>query len=208
MSPLIREKFNLLAQAAGKLGSLQIRQMATIAGNLCNAAPSAETATPLLVLGARAKIVGADGERTVPIEDFFTGVRRTVLKPDEILVELQVPDLPPHSGGVYLRQTVRKALDLAIVGVSTVVTMDGDVLNDVRIALAAIAPTPVRARGAEEILRGKKITGGLLQEAGQRAVGECTRADSIRASAEYRRTIIKVLVVRAIEQAVEQARAV
>jgi carbon-monoxide dehydrogenase medium subunit len=204
ISPLVREKFNILAQAASKLGSAQIRKQATIAGNLVNAAPSAETAPPLIVLGAKTKITGADGERTIPIENFFTGPGQTVLKPDEILVEIQVPNLLPRSGGVYIKHAIRKAMDLAMVGVAALVTVDGDVLSDVKIALGAVAPTPVRAKKAEGILRGKKLSNDLLQKAGQNALDECSPIDDIRSSAEYRRKMIKVLVPRAIKQAVEQ----
>ena len=206
VSPLLREKFSILAQAASKLGSAQIRKQATIAGNLVNAAPSAETAPPLIVLGAKTKIIGADGERTIPVESFFIGPGQTVLKPDEILVEVQVPNLPPRSGGVYLKHAVRKAMDLAIVGVAVIVTVDGDVLSDVKIALGAVAPTPIRVKRAEEILKGKKISDDLLQKAGQTASDESSPIDDIRSSADYRRKIIKVLVARAIEQAVGQVR--
>ena len=206
VSPLLREKFSILAQAASKLGSAQIRKQATIAGNLVNAAPSAETAPPLIVLEAKTKIIGADGERTIPVESFFIGPGQTVLKPDEILVEVQVPNLPPRSGGVYLKHAVRKAMDLAIVGVAVIVTVDGDVLSDVKIALGAVAPTPIRVKRAEEILKGKKISDDLLQKAGQTASDESSPIDDIRSSADYRRKIIKVLVARAIEQAVGQVR--
>lgn len=206
VSPLLREKFSILAQAASKLGSAQIRKQATIAGNLVNAAPSAETAPPLIVLEAKTKIIGADGERTIPVESFFIGPGQTVLKPDEILVEVQVPNLPPRSGGVYLKHAVRKAMDLAIVGVAVIVTVDGDVLSDVKIALGAVAPTPIRVKRAEEILKGKKISDDLLQKAGQTASDESNPIDDIRSSADYRRKIIKVLVARAIEQAVGQVR--
>ena len=206
VSPVIQEKFSILAQAASKLGSAQIRKQATITGNLCNASPSAETAPALIVLGARLKIVGADGERTVPIESFFTGPGQTVLKPDEILAEIQVPNLPPRSGGVYIKHSVRKAMDLAMVGVAAIVTMDGDVLSDVKIALGAVAPTPIRVKRAEEVLRGKKISDDLLQKAGQTASEEASPIDDVRSSADYRRKMIKVLVARAIKQAVEQAK--
>ena len=206
VSPVVREKFNILAQAASELGSAQVRNRATIAGNLCNAAPSAETAPPLIVLGAKAKIMGADGERTVPIENFFTGPGQTVLRPDEILVEIQVPNLLPRSSGVYIKHTIRKALDLAIVGVAVIVTLDGDTLSDVKIALGAVAPTPVRATRAEDVLRGNQIDDDLLQKAAQTAFNQCSPIDDIRSSAEYRCKMIKVLVPRAIKQAAAQVK--
>ncbi len=206
VSPVVRERFNILAQAASELGSAQVRNRATIAGNLCNAAPSAETAPPLIVLGAKAKILGADGERTVPIENFFTGPGQTVLRPDEILVEIQVPNLLPRSSGVYIKHTIRKALDLAIVGVAVIVTLDGDTLSDVKIALGAVAPTPVRATRAEDVLRGNQIDDDLLQKAAQTAFNQCSPIDDIRSSAEYRCKMIKVLVPRAIKQAAAQVK--
>ena len=206
VSSVVRERFNILAQAASELGSAQVRNRATIAGNLCNAAPSAETAPPLIVLGAKAKILGADGERTVPIENFFTGPGQTVLRPDEILVEIQVPNLLPRSSGVYIKHTIRKALDLAIVGVAVIVTLDGDTLSDVKIALGAVAPTPVRATRAEDVLRGNQIDDDLLQKAAQTAFNQCSPIDDIRSSAEYRCKMIKVLVPRAIKQAAAQVK--
>ena len=207
VSPVICQKFSVLAQAAGELGTLQIRSCATIGGNLCNAAPSAETAPALLVLGARVKIVGAGGGRTVPIENFFTGPGQTVLHPDEILSEIQVPNLPPRSGSVYIARTVRKALDLAIVGVAVVTTFDGDILRDVKIALGSVAPIPIRARRAETVIRGQRLDAALLDEAGLAASEEASPIDDVRSSAEYRRKMIRVLEARAIRQAAEQIEA-
>jgi len=206
-SPVIREKFGILARALSQMGTVQVRNQGTIGGSLCNASPSADTAPALIVLGARAKIIGVSGQRVVLMEDFFTGPGQTVLKSDEILAEVQVPNLPPRSGGVYIKQTVRKALDLAIVGVAVVVTVEGDILSDVKIALGAVAPTPIRARRAEEIVRKCKMTDELLERAGQTAVGESSPIDDVRSSADYRRKMVKVLVMRAIGQAVEQTKA-
>ena len=205
-SSVVQEKFGILAQAASQLGTAQIRNQATIAGNLCNAAPSAELAPALIVLGARVKIVGAGEERVVPIEDFFTGPGQTVLKADEILSEVQVPNLLPHSSGVYLKHTIRKALDLAIVGVGVMVTMEGDILSNVKIALGAVAPIPMRAKKAEGVLIGKKIKDELLEKAGLIAAEESSPISDVRGSAEYRRKMVKVLVGRAIRQAVEQVK--
>ena len=206
VSPLIREKFGILAQAASKLGTWQVRNRGTIAGNLVTAAPSADTIPALMVLGAKIKIMGADGERVVPIENFFTGPLKTVLRPEEILAEIHVPNLPPRSGGAYIKHTVRKAMDLAIIGVAALVTMDGDAVSDARIALGTAAPTAIRARRAEEILKGNKISDNLLEKAGQTALEESSPRDSLRASAAYRSKLIKVLVPRAIKQAVEQVK--
>ena len=207
VSPVIRQKFGVLAQAASELGTSQVRNCATIGGNLCNAAPSAETAPALIVLEARLKIAGTGGERTVPIEDFFTGPGQTVLHPDEIISEIQVPNPLPRSSGVYIKQTVRKALDLATVGVAVITRLDGDIIRDVKIALGAVAPTPIRARKAETIIREQKLDDALLDEAGLVASGEASPIDDVRSSADYRRKIIRVLVGRAIRQAAEQIKA-
>lgn len=207
VSPVIRRGFGILAQAASKLGTWQVRNRGTIAGNLVTAAPSADTIPALMVLGAKIKIMGADGERVVPIEDFFIGPLKTVLRSDEMLAEIQVPNLAPRSGGAYIKHTVRKAMDLAIIGVAALVTMDGDVMSDARIALGTSAPTVIRARKAEEILKGNKISDDLLEKAGQTALEESSPRDSLRASAAYRSKLIKVLVPRAIKQAVEQVKA-
>lgn len=205
--PLIKEKFSVLAQAASKLGAWQVRNQATIGGNLCNASPSAELSPALLALGAKVKLNGGDGERVISIEDFFTGPGRTVVKPDEILTEVHVPNLPPRSGSTYLRLTRRKALEVALVGVAVVTSVDGDNLTNVRIALGAVSPVPIRAKQAEKMLRGTKMSDELLHKAGKAAAGESNPITDIRGSAEYRRKMTEVLVVRAIEQAVEQVKA-
>jgi len=207
LSPVIQNKFNVLAQAASELGTLQIRNRATIGGNICNAAPSAETAPALIVLGARLRIIGADGERTVPIESFFTGPGQTILHPHEILSEIQVPNLPPRSSSVYIAQTIRKALDLATVGVAVITTIDNDVLKDIKIALGSVAPTPIRAGKAETIIKGQRLDDALLGAVGLAAAEEASPISDLRGSAEYRRKMIRVLVERAIRQAAQQVKA-
>ena len=203
-SSLVRSKFSILAQAASMLGTLTIRNQATIGGNLCNAAPSADTAPALLVLGARLKIAGTEGEKIVPIEDFFTGPGQTIIKNSQIITEIQIPNLPLRSGAAYIKQTRRRGADLAVVGVAALVIMEGDILRDVKIALGAVAPTPIRAKKAEEILKGKKLDDKLLEEASQAASHESSPIDDARSSADYRRNLIIVLVKRAVKQAIEQ----
>ncbi|HVP78376.1 MAG TPA: xanthine dehydrogenase family protein subunit M [Thermodesulfobacteriota bacterium] len=204
-SPLIRSKFSILAQAAGMLGTPAVRNQATLGGNLCNAAPSADTAPPLLVLGAAVKIVGKGGEKIVPLEDFFVGPGQTILGRDRLLTEIRVPNIPAHSGGAYLKQKRRQGADLAVVGVAALVVMRGEVLEDVKIALGAVAPTPIRARKAEEILRGRRADPDLLEKSSQTAVGEASPIDDIRGSADYRRELLAVLTKRAVVQAIQQA---
>jgi len=204
-SPLIQRKFGILAQAAGMLGTPAVRNQATLGGNLCNAAPSADTAPPLLVLGAKVRMVGKDGEKIASLEDFFVGPGQTILGQDHLLTEVQVPNIPGHSGGVYLKQKRRQGADLAVVGIAALVVMGGEVLKDVKIALGAVAPTPIRARKAEEILRGRKLDQKLLEKSGQAAAGEASPIDDIRGSANYRRELLAVLTTRAITQAIQQA---
>ncbi len=203
-SDKLRRMYPVISQAAGLLGSTAIRNVGTIGGNLCNAAPSADSAPALIGLSSRAKIVGPRGERTVPVEDFFTGPGGTVLRSSELLVEIQVPVLSPNIKGVYLKHAIRKALDLAIIGVAVVTTMNGDVLSDIKIVLGAVAPTPIRAKKAEAILVGKKISEELLQKAGEAAADESSPIDDVRSSADYRRQMVRVLVARAVKQAAEQ----
>jgi aerobic carbon-monoxide dehydrogenase medium subunit len=204
-SSLIRSKFSILAQAAGMLGTPAIRNQATLGGNLCNAAPSADTAPPLLVLGAMAKFKGKEGDQIVPLEDFFVGPGQTILGQDHLLTEIQVSNSPAHSGGAYLKQKRRQGADLAVVGVAAWVVMRGDVLEGVKIALGAVAPTPIRAKRAEEILRGKRLDQKLLEESGQAAGGEGSPIDDIRGSANYRRELLAVLTMRAMTQAAQLA---
>ena len=201
-SPVIRRQFPLLAQAAAALGSVQVRNIATVGGNLCHAVPSADTAPPLLSLNARATLIGPKGKRNLPLEDFFQGPRRTALQPGELLSELLLPPLPERWGGVYIKLGHRMAMDLAIVGVSALVVLDSaGRFQDCRIGLGAVAPTPVRAKQAEEILRGEKFTEAALEKASEIGMGECQPIDDIRASRSYRCEMVKVLIHRAISQA-------
>ncbi len=204
-SPLVQGKFGVLAQGAALLGTPIIKNQGTIGGNLCNAAPSADIAPPLIVLGAQAKIAGIDGEKTVPVEDFFAGPGATVLKHHQLLVEIQIPNPRPHSGGSYIKQTRGKGADLAVVGVAAFVVMDRDTIGDVKIALGAVAPTPVRAKKAEAILKGLRLDDKLLSESGQAASYESKPIDDVRSSADYRRKLVAVLTKRAVVQAVQQA---
>jgi carbon-monoxide dehydrogenase medium subunit len=200
-SPVIRDKFSVLSQATGSMASPQVRNRGTIAGNICNAVPSADSTPALLVLEAKLKLVGQKGERMVNIGDFFTGPNQTVIK-DEILVEIQLPTPPPGSKGVYFKLGPRRAMDLAIVGVAVLVVADKGKFQDVRIALESVAPTPIRASQAEAVLKGQAFDSKLIEKAAQTAASEAKPIDDHRASAEYRREMVEVLVKRALEQAI------
>lgn len=201
-SPLIKEKFRVVAQAASSLGSYQIRTRATLGGNLCNASPAADMIPGLISLGGKAKILSKTGERFLPLEDFFAGPGRSNLRPGEILTEVQVPSPPAGAGFHYAKHTIRKAMDLAIVGVAVSLSPDPakDRCAEVKIALGAVGPVPLRAIKAEACLRGQKIDGPLISCVARLASEEARPVTDIRASVEYRREMVRVLTHRAIKQ--------
>jgi CO/xanthine dehydrogenase FAD-binding subunit len=205
-SPIIHDRFGVLFHAAESMASPQVRNRGTIAGNICNAVPSADAAPALLTLEASLKLTSQSGERIVNIDDFFTGPNETCLTDEEILQEIQVSSLPPRSRGRYLKLTPRRSMDLAMVGVAVVVVADDGICSDIRIALGAVAPTPIRARQAENIVKGQKLSEDLIKRAAWRAAEECRPISDHRASAEYRREMVKVLTKRAINQAISYSR--
>ncbi len=205
LAPAARDTFQSLAESAAVVGSYQIRNLATLGGNLANAAPSADMAPPLLALDAEVVIAGPRGQRRIPIGDFFLGVRRTQLEPDELLVEIVIPAPPAGSGGTYVRHTPRRELDIAVVGVASQLTIhDGRCVN-ARIALAAVAPVPLRASAAEERLQGESISPALIEEAAQLAVQAASPISDQRGSAEFRRHLVRVLTRRTLTTALERA---
>lgn len=201
-SPVIRERFPLLADTAHQLGTPNVRNIGTIGGNLCNAAPSADMAPSLIGLGAKVRINGTKGERTIALEEFFTGPGETALQDGEMLTEIQVPNISPHTHGVYLKLPARTAIDIASVGVSVVLRMDSKNVSDAKIVLGAVAPTPIRAHKAEEALKGKAIEDELIEKASEIAAEQSKPISDVRGSADYRREMVKVLTRRAIKQAV------
>ena len=197
-----------LAESGALVGSVQVRNLATLGGNLCNAAPSADMAPPLLALDAEAVITGPKGERRVPIAAFFTGVRRTVLAPDELLVELAVPSPGSRSGGNYLRHTPRRELDIAVVGVASQLTLGSNgVCTKARIALAAVAPVPLRATAAEQALEGQLVTPERIARAADLAVEAAKPISDQRGSADFRRHLVRVLTRRTLTTALARASA-
>jgi CO/xanthine dehydrogenase FAD-binding subunit len=203
----VQQNYPALAMGAGLIGSVQIRNMATVGGNLCNAAPSADTAPPLLVLGAQAVITSTQGERIIPLKEFFLGPGRTALKPGELLKEIVVPSPPDRSGSCYLRQTPRAWMDIAVVGVAAAITLAADdTITEARLALGAVAPVPMRATAAEALLPGHTLTDDLLQEVGATAAQEAKPIDDLRASAEYRRHLVNVLTQQGLRNAWARAK--
>ncbi len=198
----LAERYPAIRDAALLVGSYQIQNRATIGGNGSNAAPSADTAPPLLVYDAVAVLAGPQGQREVPLGAFFTGPSRTVLGRDELLIELRAPAPPERSSSSYLRFIPRNEMDIAVVGVACMVALSaGDsTIAEARIALASVAPTPVRANAAEAVLAGKRPTDALLVEASEAAVRAASPISDVRGSAEYRRELVKVLTRRALRR--------
>ena len=201
----VRAEYPAIAESGALVGSIQVRNLATVGGNLCNAAPSADMAPPLMALEAEAVIVGPKGRRRVPLASFFQGVHRTVLGPDELLLELVVPKPAPHSGGNYVRHTPRRELDIAVVGVASQLTLANGVCAKARIALASVAPTPVRAGEAERALEGQPLTPERIEAAATLAVSAASPISDQRGSAEYRRHLVRVLTRRTLITARERA---
>ncbi len=204
--PGVRSGYLALAESGALVGSVQVRNLATVGGNLCNAAPSADMAPPLLALDAEAVIASPRGEHRVPLAAFFLGVRRTVLAPDELLVELAVPAPGPRSGGSYLRHTPRRELDIAVVGVASQLTLSDGVCAKARIALASVAPIPFRATDAEQALEGQPVSAERIERAAELAAGAARPISDQRGSADFRRHLARVLTRRTLGLALERAR--
>jgi len=201
-SPVVREKYPLLSQACASIASIQIRNRGTMAGNICNAIPSADSAPPLLSLEARLLCVSKKGERFINIDEFFLGPNKCALEPDEILLEIQIPALPENGRGVFIKLSPRSRMDLAIVNVAILGMNEKGQFKDIRISLGAVAPTPIRALKAERSLKGAKTDDKAILNAAKIASDESRPIDDHRASAEYRRMMVEVLVRRAINQIV------
>ncbi|MBI4633726.1 MAG: xanthine dehydrogenase family protein subunit M [Deltaproteobacteria bacterium] len=200
-SSVLHENFMSVSEAAHSMANNQVRNMGTIAGNIVNAIPSADLPPILIALSATVTLVGPVGSRTLVLEDFITGVSRTAIAPDEIMEEVVIPE-QSTTGSAYFKFGLRHSGALAVVGVAAAVTMQGSLVRDVRIVLGAVAPTPMRAKKAEEILRGKNVTDDLIAEAGKSAAVECKPISDIRASEEYRRDMVRVFTKRALRKAI------
>jgi len=206
--PVVPERFTALAEGAGIVGSVQTRNMATLGGNVANAAPSADTAPPLVVLDAVAEIAGPEGSRQVPAGELFVSPGKTVLAPHEILVAFRLPTPPPRTGSVYQRHTPRKIMDIAVVGVGVRLTLapDADTIREARICLGAVAPTPIRATEAEAALAGQPPSDELLARAAELARAAARPISDVRGSAEFRRYLVGVMTRRCLAIALERAK--
>jgi carbon-monoxide dehydrogenase medium subunit len=203
-SAVVQEQFLSLSEAAHKLANNQIRNRGTIGGNLVNAIPSADLPPILIALGAYVTLASPDGIRTIPVENFFTGVSCCALDPErEILTEVVIPP-QETTGRTDLKFGLRRSGALAVVGVAAAVTMDGDMVKDARICLGAVYKVPTRAIQAEQVLIGNTWTNDLLEQAGRAAVGCCLPISDIRGSAEYRRDLVRIYTRRALTRAITQ----
>ena len=205
-SELMRKHYPGLTEAAHLIGSLQIQNRASVGGNLCNGSPAADTTPALIALGAKARIAGGKTVREVPVEEIVTSPGRTVLKPNEILVEFAIPAPKAHSSDSYLRFIPRNEMDIAVVGVGTSITLDGDVVKAARIALGAVGPTPIFAKKAGDSLIGKTLDNAAIEEAARLAIEAATPIDDMRGTAEFRKHVTGVLTRRTIQIAAERAR--
>lgn len=199
-SCLVREHHPALAIAAGKIGATQIQHRATVAGNICNAAPSADTAPALLALDASVRCASNSGERIISLTNFFIGPLQTALAPGEIVKEILVPSSSAGPRSCYIKLSPRRRLDLAVVGVAAFLRATDGMCGDIRIGLGSVGRTPLRAFAAESTLKNSMITEENILFAAEAAAEECWPRDSIRGSAAYRRAMVRVLVSRAIKQ--------
>jgi CO/xanthine dehydrogenase FAD-binding subunit len=184
---------------------MQIKNRGSVGGNICNAAPSADSAPALLCLDAKAVITSVSGTREVELVDFFLGPSKTCLEPEELLVEIRVPVPPNFSAGCYLRHTTREEMDIAATGVASFIILSpgNKTIKDAKISLGAVAPTPMRAKIAEAEIIGKLATESTIEKAAEKAAAEARPISDLRASAEYRRELVKVLTWRTLKSSCE-----
>ncbi|MGH7961420.1 MAG: FAD binding domain-containing protein, partial [Candidatus Binatia bacterium] len=226
----VRQHYPGLVEAAGLIGSLQIQSRSSVGGNLCNGSPAADTTPALIALGAVGHIAGPKGTRTVAVEDFVLSPGRTVLEPSEILVELRIPAPQPHSGNCYMRFIPRNEMDIAVVGVGASVILEGEMCTAARIALGAVAPTPLFAKEASASLVGTRSSdadtpttsssafaqtatvGGkpfneeAITTAAELAMQIARPITDMRGTAEYRTHLVGVLTRRVLREAAERAK--
>ena len=205
-SQVVMENCALLREAISKIVSVQTKTMGTAIGNLCVATPASDVAPPLYAMGARMKIVGVDAEREIPIEEFFVDAGKTALGPHEIVTEIVVPSLPSGSGSAFMKLS-KTAEDIAKVNAAVMVTLADGRCEDARIALGSVAPTPIRAIGAETMMKGQKMDEKTIEEASASAAEAATPISDIRSTAEYRKERVRILVKDALQEAAARAQA-
>ena len=207
-SALVREKFPVLCDTEREVANIRVRNMGTVGGNLASGEPLTDLSQIFICLDGKAKIAGPAGQRMVPVEELFVDFYTTSLAEDEILTQVVLPPLPPRSGVEYIRFSSSSVVDKPCVGVAVRLTLEtgGETVQTVRIVLGCVGATPVRARKAEALLSGKKLTPKLAEEAGSIASQECSPTSDLRGSEQYKRAIVGVLVKRAAGKAYERAK--
>ena len=203
LSEDVQQHHTALSEGASEIGSVQIRNLATIGGNIAHASPAADTVAGLLAADAQVDIASAGRNRTVPINKLFTGPGQTVLRPGEIITHFRLPS--PASGSHYIKHKIREVMDLAFIGVASAINLDNGTITEARIGLAAVAPTPIRATEAENLLKGKVLTPELLEQAGEAAAAATSPISDLRCSAEHRREMVNVLTKRTLQLAAAKA---
>lgn len=202
-SPIIKENYPLIAQAASQLGMLQVRNQATIGGNLCQASPAGDMIPPLMALRALLNLQSVSGQRVVQIEKFFKGPRKTVMKSGELLKEILVPPPEPNDSHAFLKYSRMGSVDIAIVNVAVKIRLEEDhKCKEASICLGGVAPTVIRARLTESLIMGKNLDHNLIQKAGEKVLEEVQPISDIRASSEYRREMSRVMTIRALKAAI------
>jgi carbon-monoxide dehydrogenase medium subunit len=205
--PTVRSRFPALVDAATIIGGVAIQSRATLGGNLCNASPAADSSPALMVLGASLRIAGPTGERTLPVGEFFLGPGRNALQPGEVLVSVRVPPLPANAAAFYHRFIPRNEMDIAVASSGAFLALDDDGrIADARVALGAVAPTPILVPAARDALVGHAPDAEAFAAAGQAAHDAANPIDDMRGSAAQRRHLARVLTVRALENALRRIR--
>jgi carbon-monoxide dehydrogenase medium subunit len=203
-SDLIRSKYPIIFDTAQVIADPLVRNLATVGGNLAHGDPANDHPATMLALGAEVVARGPSGERTIPLADFFTGIFTTALNPDEILTEIRIPMPPTGSGGAYFK-VERKVGDFATAGVAAFVVVGNGICERAGIGLTNVGPTPIKAKSAEEFLRGKRLDEETIRQAAQLAAQESHPTADLRGSVEYKRDLVRVLTSRALKRALERA---
>jgi CO/xanthine dehydrogenase FAD-binding subunit len=203
--PVVRERFTGLADASAIVGSRATRANGTIGGNVMNASPAMDTGAPLICLGASVVLQGPGGNRSVAIEDLFTGPGKTIASPDELLLAIDLPAPAAGTGSAYVRLEYRRQMEIAIVGAAAAVTVEGGKVTAAKIAITALAPTIHRIAAAEEALVGSDGGRAAAKAAGDAAAAGSAPISDVRGSADYRRAMAAVIARRAIEAAIARA---
>lgn len=199
-SKLIRERAFPLLRAAWEVGAPQIRNRGTVAGNLITASPANDTISPLMALGTSVTLLSTRGERTVPLQDFYTGVRKNVMQPDEILVDISFPTMKASQRGTFIKLALRRAQAISVVNVTVLLDLEADTVKSAAITLGAVAPTIIHAHSAEAYLAGKSLTEEIMAEAARLTMQDSRPIDDLRGSATYRREMVRVCTLRGLKQ--------